>query len=130
MVGSQGQTTQGSSSTATEHHVEVPLSEGHRFALGLKTRVVVAFNASKLGTDPSEALLASVSVETATIGLISIGLGESHILTANSNRLAVLDPFDKVGVALSGGDADLGQVSTGFFPRESHKCRWNGCPRI
>ena len=129
MVGSQGQTTQGSS-TATEHHVGVPLSEGHRFPLGLTTRVVVAFNASKLGTDPSEALLASVTVETATIGLISTGLGESHILTANSNRLAVLDPFDNVGVALSGRDADLGQVSTEFFPRESHKCRWKGCPRI
>ncbi|KAL9071913.1 MAG: hypothetical protein Q9157_005297 [Trypethelium eluteriae] len=83
---------------------------------------LLAFNASKLVSDPDDALLASVEVGTSPVGL-TFARNESRILTADSNRfnytnattgLSVVD----VDAALSGKPAVLGRIPTGLFPRE------------
>lgn len=83
---------------------------------------LLAFNASKLLSDPNDALLAAVEVGTWPVGLI-FAKHESRILTADSNRqnytnatagLSVVD----VQAALRGENAVLGSIPTGFFPRE------------
>lgn len=93
-----------------------------------ESNALLAFDASKLISDQSAALLASVQVGTSPVGLIFAGQNERRILTANSNRfgygnattgLSVVD----VEAALRGGQATLGQIPTGLFPRELAKSR-------
>ena len=90
---------------------------------------LLAFNASKLISKPNAALLAAVQVGTSPVGLTFAGANESRIITANSNRFAGLDPsvygnatsglsVVDVGAALRGGQAVLGQIPSGLFPRE------------
>jgi DNA-binding beta-propeller fold protein YncE len=83
---------------------------------------LLAFNASKLLSDPNDALLAAVEVGTWPVGL-TFAKQESRILTADSNRqnytnatagLSVVD----VEAALRGEQAVLGSIPTGLFPRE------------
>ena len=90
---------------------------------------LLAFNASKLISNPNTALLAAVQVGTSPVGLRFVGVNESRIVTANSNRFAGLNPsvygnatsglsVVDVGTAIRGGRAVLGQIPTGLFPRE------------
>ena len=89
-----------------------------------QSNALLAFDAWKLVSNQSSmALLASVQVGTAPVGLIFAGAQDSRIVTANSNRflypnatagLSVVD----VDAALHGGKANLGEIPTGFFPRE------------
>lgn len=90
---------------------------------------LLAFNASKLISSPNVALLAAVQVGTSPVGLAFAGANESRIITADSNRFAGLDPsvfgnatsglsVVDVDAAIRGGQANLGQIPTGLFPRE------------
>lgn len=94
-----------------------------------ESNALLAFDASKLTSNASAALLASVQVGTSPVGLRFAGANDRRILTANSNRfagsnsslygnattgLSVVD----VHAALRGERANLGQIPTGFFPRE------------
>lgn len=95
------------------------------------SNALLAFDASKLVFNQSSAaLLASVQVGASPVGLILLaGVHGSRILTADSNRFADSDPalygnataglsVVDVDAALRGGKANLGQIPTGFFPRE------------
>ena len=93
------------------------------------SNALLAFDASKLISNKSTALLASVPVGTSPVGLRFAGANDSRILTANSNRFAGEDPslygnattglsVVDVHAALRGEKANLGQISTGLFPRE------------
>ena len=94
-----------------------------------ESNALLVFDASKLISNQSAALLASVQVGTAPVGLRFAGANDSRVLTANSNRNADSNPslyrnattglsvFD-VHAALRGEKANLGQIPTGLFPRE------------
>ena len=94
------------------------------------SNALLAFDASKLVRNQSStALLASVQVGTSPVGLRFAGAHDSRIVTADSNRFAGSDPalygnataglsVVDVDAALRGGKANLGQIPTGFFPRE------------
>ncbi|KAL9066234.1 MAG: hypothetical protein Q9161_007691 [Pseudevernia consocians] len=93
------------------------------------SNALLAFDASKLISDQSAALLASVQVGTLPVGLIFAGPNERRILTANSDRFASGDPsiyrnattglsVVDVDAAIRGEQANLGQIPTGLFPRE------------
>ena len=85
--------------------------------------LLLAFNATKLVSSPDEALIVSVQVGAAPVGLTFVS-NETRILTADSNRfnstnatsgLSVVD----VHAALAGSNSSvLGRVPTGLFPRE------------
>ena len=90
---------------------------------------LLAFSASKLISKSNSSLLASVQVGTSPVGLTFAGANSSRIITANSNRFAGLDPsvygnatsglsVVDVNAAIRGGQAVLGQIPTGLFPRE------------
>ena len=88
-----------------------------------ESNALLAFDASKLISNQSAALLASVQVGTSPVDLKFVGANDRRILTANSNRflyakattgLSVVD----VDAALRGEKANLGQFPTGLFPRE------------
>ncbi|KAK5681287.1 hypothetical protein LTS10_007049 [Elasticomyces elasticus] len=83
---------------------------------------VVAFDRAKLVSCPGEALLASVQVGTSPVGLVLIR-NDTRILTADSNRFRSINTTSGISVvdvqaALRGEAADLGQISSGIFPRE------------
>lgn len=85
--------------------------------------LLLAFNATKLVSSPAEALLASVQVGTAPVGLIFVR-NETRILTADSNRFNATNATSGLSVvdvraALAGSNSSvLGKVPTGLFPRE------------
>ena len=94
-----------------------------------ESNALLAFDAPKLISNGSAALLASVQVGTSPVGLTFAGPHERQILTANSNRFASLDPSRfgnatsglsvvDVDAALQGEEANLGQIPSGMFPRE------------
>lgn len=94
-----------------------------------ESNALLAFDASKLISNQSAALLASVQVGTSPVGLRFAGANERRILTANSNRFAGVDPslygnattglsVVDVDAAIRGEQANLGQIPTGLFPRE------------
>jgi DNA-binding beta-propeller fold protein YncE len=83
---------------------------------------LLAFSAAKLRSDPAHALLASVRVGAAPVGLALVDGGRLVVL-ADSNRyvgskqsssLSVVD----VAAALAGRRALLGEIPAGAFPRE------------
>jgi DNA-binding beta-propeller fold protein YncE len=83
---------------------------------------LLAFDATRLRTDPRHALLAAVRVGEAPVGLALVR-GGARIVVADSNRfsagsavasLAVVD----VPAALAGNAALLGYLPAGRFPRE------------
>ncbi|KAK5717710.1 hypothetical protein LTR15_008549 [Elasticomyces elasticus] len=83
---------------------------------------VVAFDRAKLVSCPEEALLASVQVGTSPVGLVLVR-NDTRILTADSNRFRSPNTTSGISVvdvqaALRGEPADLGQISSGIFPRE------------
>jgi len=84
---------------------------------------ILAFNATKMITNPANALIASVQVGTAPIDLAFVRNG-SQILTADSNRFNSTGATSGVSVvdvkaALKGSaSAVLGRVPTGLFARE------------
>ncbi|KAK3637845.1 hypothetical protein LTR56_013448 [Elasticomyces elasticus] len=83
---------------------------------------VVAFDRAKLVSCPGEALLASVQVGTSPVGLVLVR-NDTRILTADSNRFRSINETSGISVvdvqaALRGAKADLGQISSGIFPRE------------
>jgi hypothetical protein len=83
---------------------------------------LVGFDAAKLISNPSEALVASVQVGTQPVGLI-LAKNESRILTADSNRNLYTNTTSGISVvdvqaALRGEAALLGRLPTGRFPRE------------
>ena len=94
-----------------------------------ESNALLAFDASRLVSNRTTALLASVQVGTSPVGLVFSGANESRILTANSDRFAGLDPsvygnattglsVVNVDAAIRGEQANLGQIPTGLFPRE------------
>jgi DNA-binding beta-propeller fold protein YncE len=83
---------------------------------------LVGFDAAKLISNPSEALVASVQVGTSPVGLI-FAKNNSRILTADSNRFLYTNTTSGISVvdvkaALRGEKALLGRIPTGRFPRE------------
>ena len=93
------------------------------------SNALLAFDAPKLISNQSAALLASVQVGTSPVGLRLAGANDRRILTANSDRFATMNPslysnattgisVVDVGAALRGEKATLGQIPTGLFPRE------------
>ena len=85
---------------------------------------LLAFNTSRLLTEPMFALLASVQVGAAPVGL-TFAKNETRILTADSNRFnypnatSGLSVVDVQKALETGGDgAVLGRIPTGLFPRE------------
>ena len=94
-----------------------------------ESNALLAFEASKLVSNQSAALLASVQVGTSPVGLRFAGANDGRIVTANSNRFTGSDPSRygnatsgvsvvDVDAALRGEKATLGQIPTGLFPRE------------
>lgn len=84
---------------------------------------LLAFNATKLAANMSDALIASVQVGTSPIGLTFVQ-NERLILTADSNRFNYTNATTGISVVdvqavLNGSSQSaLGRVSTGFFSRE------------
>ena len=84
---------------------------------------LLAFDAAKLDNDPGKALLASVQVGTSPVGL-TFARSETRILTADSNRFNYantttgLSVIDVEAVLAGSGQAVLGRIPTGLFPRE------------
>ncbi|GAA1931752.1 YncE family protein [Streptantibioticus ferralitis] len=87
-----------------------------------QSNALLAFDAAKLTTDPQHAMLTSVQVGTAPVGLTFVK-GSNRIITADSDRfhasgattgLTVVD----TQAALAGKPANLGRIQTGAFPRE------------
>ncbi len=83
---------------------------------------LLAFSATRLRSDPKNALLARVRVGEAPVGLALLDQGR-YIAVADSNRFmlpgatAALTIVD-TDAALAGKPALLGTVPTGMFPRE------------
>jgi DNA-binding beta-propeller fold protein YncE len=83
---------------------------------------LLCFSAARLVSDPARALVAVVRVGEAPVGLAAVR-GGAQIVVADSNRFgasgatANLDVVSVVA-ALSGGDAVVGHVPSGAFPRE------------
>ncbi len=83
---------------------------------------LLAFEASKLRTDPRHALLAAVRVGEAPVGLALVRSG-ARIVVADSNRFGVGSAVASLAVvdvpaALAGKPALLGYLPAGQFPRE------------
>lgn len=82
----------------------------------------LAFNTTLLLKDPAQALVASVAVGPAPVGLALIRQ-DTELIVADSNRLAGGDSpqtltLINVKQALAGQPALLGSVAVGSFPRE------------
>ena len=120
-----------SKATAGCEPVRVIVSRDDRtvWVTARESNALLAFDASKLASNQSAALLASVQVGTSPVGLRFAGANHRRILTANSNRFAGSDPsvygnattglsVVDVDAALRGEKANLGQIPTGLFPRE------------
>jgi DNA-binding beta-propeller fold protein YncE len=87
-----------------------------------ESNALIGFSAASLLAHPAHSLIARVDVGASPIGLILARNG-SRILVANSNlhnqpgataSISVVNP----SVALAGGQAQLGVLSTGLVPRE------------
>jgi DNA-binding beta-propeller fold protein YncE len=83
---------------------------------------LLAFSAAKLRSDPAHAMMASVRVGAAPVGLALVD-GGRRVVLADSNRyvgskqsssLSVVD----VAAALAGQRSVLGEIPAGAFPRE------------
>ena len=91
---------------------------------------LLAFEATKLVSEPSKALLASAQVGTSPVGLTFVQ-NETRILLADSNRFNYTNATSGLSVvsvqaALAGKEAVLDRVTTGLFSREfalSPDCR-------
>ena len=83
---------------------------------------LLCFSAARLASDPAHALVAIVRVGEAPVGLAAVR-GGSLIVVADSNRFgasgatASLDVVN-VKAALAGGQAVVGHIPSGAFPRE------------
>lgn len=84
---------------------------------------LLAFDTGRLHTDPAHALRGAVHVGAAPIGLALID-GGSKVVVANSNRFhgtpddkEFLDVID-AGRISSGGNAVIGRIPAGAFPRD------------
>jgi DNA-binding beta-propeller fold protein YncE len=84
---------------------------------------VLAFDTAKLLSDSPHALIGSVPVGVAPVGVVVVDAG-SKVLAANSNRFAA-SPSDHstltvidAGKIAAGAGAVLGTVAAGAFPRE------------
>lgn len=87
-----------------------------------ESNALFAFDATQLSANSTNTVIASIEVGTSPVGLTFVN-NESRILVANSNRFNVPGATTGITVvdvaaALYGGQAVLGQVSTGLFPRE------------
>ncbi len=100
------------------------VSEGGRivWVTARESDQLLAFSASRLITDPAHALLASVRVGAAPVGVAAIDRGR-EIVVADSNRFD--QPNASAGLtivnasnALSGRPAITGVIRAGLFPRE------------
>jgi 6-phosphogluconolactonase (cycloisomerase 2 family) len=83
---------------------------------------LLAFSAARLRTDPAHALIASVEVGEAPVGLALVDRGQ-RIVAADSNRFGTAGAASSLAVisvprALAGQPALLGYLRTGGFPRE------------
>jgi DNA-binding beta-propeller fold protein YncE len=84
--------------------------------------LLLAFDATKLRTDPTDALLASVRVGESPVGLALVS-NERRIVVADSNRFAAPGASSDLTVvntaaALAHKPAVLGKIHAGSFPRE------------
>ena len=93
----------------------------HVWVTARESNMLLAFDAAKLESNSSSALIASVQVGTSPVGLQFVNHGR-HIITADSNRfgyanatsgLTVID----VEVALNGTQG-FPRIPTGLFPRD------------
>jgi hypothetical protein len=83
---------------------------------------LLGFSAARLRTDPAHALVASVAVGEAPVGLALVD-GGTRIVVADSNRFAAPGAASSLAVvsvpaALAGRPALLGYVRASGFPRE------------
>jgi 6-phosphogluconolactonase (cycloisomerase 2 family) len=83
---------------------------------------LLAFSAARLRTDPAHALIASVEVGEAPVGLALVDRGQ-RIVAADSNRFGTAGAASSLAVisvprALAGQPALLGYLRPGGFPRE------------
>jgi DNA-binding beta-propeller fold protein YncE len=86
------------------------------------SNALLAFKTAQLLKDPAHALVATVPVGPAPVGLALIHQG-TQIVVANSNRFAGGTSPQTVMLvdvqhALSGASAVLGSIAVGSFPRE------------
>jgi DNA-binding beta-propeller fold protein YncE len=86
-----------------------------------ESNAVIAFSAAALASDPGHALLATVQVGQAPVGLAVLGGGE-HVVVADSNRFLVAGSRSDLTIidaaaAFRGDPAILGTIPTGEFPR-------------
>jgi DNA-binding beta-propeller fold protein YncE len=83
---------------------------------------LLAFSAHRLKTDPARALLATVKVGTAPVGLATFDHG-SRIIVADSNRFDASGAHAALTIintraALAHDPAVIASVPSGLFPRE------------
>jgi DNA-binding beta-propeller fold protein YncE len=83
---------------------------------------LLAFSAARLRTDPVHALIASVEVGEAPVGLVLADRGQ-RMVVADSNRFGTAGAASSLAVvsvpqALAGKPALLGYLPAGGFPRE------------
>jgi DNA-binding beta-propeller fold protein YncE len=102
--------------------VRVAVSEKEVWVTARESNRLLAFDAGKLLSSPTNALIASIQVGTSPVGLIFAKNG-SRILTADSNRFLYTNTTSGLSVvdvqaALLGKQAVLGRIPTGHFPRE------------
>lgn len=87
-----------------------------------QSNYLLGYSAALLRTDPGKALIAKVQVGQWPIGLILVDGGKRIVVSDNdgtntpqtSHNLAVVDP----GAALTGNQALLGYVPSGYTPRD------------
>jgi DNA-binding beta-propeller fold protein YncE len=100
-----------------------PSPDGHTVWVTARgSNALLAFDAARLTTDPQHALLTSVQVGTAPVGLVLVQ-GGTRIITADSDRFHTAGATSGLTVvdtrtALAGKPAALGRIPTGAFPRE------------
>jgi DNA-binding beta-propeller fold protein YncE len=85
------------------------------------SNAALAFNAAKLLTDPYHALIGSVPVGPAPVGIAVFGQGR-RVVVANSNRFAPSPPETLTVIdamrPTAGGEAVMATLPAGAFPRE------------
>jgi YVTN family beta-propeller protein len=88
------------------------------------SNAVLVFDTARLLTDPAHALLATVPVGTAPVGIAVAEHGQK-IVVANSSRFGGRGGGDLTIIDASkireGRAAVIGVISAGTFPRELHK---------
>jgi DNA-binding beta-propeller fold protein YncE len=78
---------------------------------------VIGFNTGRLRSDPAHALIASVAVGPAPVGL-AMPFGGGYLVVADSNRFGARAPSTIQFLALGDNPRVLDTIEAGVFPRE------------